>query len=389
MNTDKIRKDFPILKDGKIVYFDNACMSLKPVQVVQAMERYYYEFPGCAGRSMHKIGKRTEEEYAKAREKVAKFVNAKSGEIVFTKNTTESINLLSHSMRLGKNDVVLTTDKEHNSNLVPWQNHRHDVIKTNADGTFSMDNFEAMLSKDVKLVSVVHASNIDGVTNPVKEICSMAHDAGANVILDCAQSAPHKEIDVKRLDADFIAFSGHKMLGPSIGVLYGRRELLEELPPFMTGGDTVSRTTYKTADFLKPPEKFEAGLQNYAGAIGLAAAIDYLKDAGMKSVEKHEAELNSYATKLISEIDGISILGPSADKRGGILSFNIEGMDFHQIALMLNETSIMVRSGQHCVHSWFESRGIKGSVRASLYLYNTREEIERFAEAVKKIAKMR
>src|SRR3989338_27727 len=234
MNTDKIRKDFPILKDGKIVYFDNACMSLKPVQVVQAMERYYYEFPGCAGRSMHKIGKRTEEEYAKAREKVAKFINAKHGEIIFTKNTTESINLLSHSIKLGKNDVVLTTDKEHNSNLVPWQKHRHEIIKTNEDGTFSTKNFEDMLDKNVKIVSVVHTSNIDGVTNPVKEIAKMAHDNGALVILDCAQSAPHKEIDVKRIGADFIAFSGHKMLGPSIGVLYGKRELLEDLPHFLT-----------------------------------------------------------------------------------------------------------------------------------------------------------
>ncbi len=389
MNAEKTRKDFPILKDGKVVYFDNACMSLKPVQVVQAMERYYYEFPGCAGRSMHKIGKRTEEEYAKSREKVAKFVNAKHNEIIFTKNTTESINLLSHSIKLGKNDVVLTTDKEHNSNLVPWQGHKHEVIKTNADGMFDMKNFENMLDKNVKLVSVVHTSNIDGVTNPVKEICSMAHDVGANVILDCAQSAPHKEIDVRKLGADFIAFSGHKMLGPSIGVLYGRKDLLEGLPPFMTGGDTVSKTTYRTADFLKPPEKFEAGLQNYAGAIGLAAAIDYLKGAGMKNIEKHETELNNYATKLISGIDGMSILGPSADKRGGVLSFNVKDMDFHQIALMLNEFNIMVRSGQHCVHSWFDARGIKGSVRASLYLYNTKEEVDRFGDVMKKIAKMR
>lgn len=391
MNVDKIRKDFPILKDDKIVYFDNACMSLKPVQVVEAMNKYYLEFPGCAGRSMHKIGKRTEEEYAKAREKAAKFINAKPGEIIFTKNTTESINLVSHSLKLEKSDVVLTTDKEHNSNLIPWQRcgARHGVIKTNTDGTFSMDNFGKILGKSVKLVSVVHASNIDGVTNPAKEIAKMAHDAGALVMLDCAQSAPHKEIDAKKLGADFMAFSGHKMLGPSIGVLYGKRVLLEEMQPFMTGGDTVSRTTYKTTEFLKPPEKFEAGLQNYAGAIGLGAAMNYLKAAGMKEIERHETMLNEYATKLASEIGGISIIGPSASQRGGILSFNIEGMDFHQIALMASEMGIMLRSGQHCVHSWFDSRGIKGSVRASFYLYNTKEEVERFSEALKKISKMR
>ena len=391
MNIKKAREDFPILRDGKLVYFDNACMSLKPVQVVQAMERYYYEFPGCAGRSMHRIGKRTEEEYARARERTARFMNAKHGEIIFTKNTTESINLVSHSMKLGKNDTVLTTDKEHNSNLVPWQRcgARHEVIRTNEDNTFSMDNLGKMLNKSVKLVSVVHTSNIDGVTNPAKEISKMAHDAGAKVLMDCAQSAPHKEMDAKRMGADFIAFSGHKMLGPSIGVLYGRKELLDGMEPFMTGGDTVSRTTYKTADFLKPPEKFEAGLQNYAGAIGLAAAMDYLNGIGMKNIEKHESELNRAATEIISEIKGAGILGPSHEQRSGILSFNIKGMDFHHIALMLNEFSIMVRSGQHCVHSWFASRGIAGSARASFYLYNTAEEVERFGDALRKISALR
>ena len=391
MNIKKAREDFPILRDGKLVYFDNACMSLKPVQVVQAMERYYYEFPGCAGRSMHRIGKRTEEEYARARERTARFMNAKHGEIIFTKNTTESINLVSHSMKLGKNDTVLTTDKEHNSNLVPWQRcgARHEVIRTNEDNTFSMDNLGKMLNKSVKLVSVVHTSNIDGVTNPAKEISKMAHDAGAKVLMDCAQSAPHKEMDAKRMGADFIAFSGHKMLGPSIGELYGRKELLDGMEPFMTGGDTVSRTTYKTADFLKPPEKFEAGLQNYAGAIGLAAAMDYLNGIGMKNIEKHESELNRAATEIISEIKGAGILGPSHEQRSGILSFNIKGMDFHHIALMLNEFSIMVRSGQHCVHSWFASRGIAGSARASFYLYNTAEEVERFGDALRKISALR
>ncbi|MBI2579807.1 MAG: cysteine desulfurase [Candidatus Aenigmarchaeota archaeon] len=391
MNIEKLRKDFPILKDGKIIYFDNACMSLKPVQVVRAMERYYYEFPGCAGRSMHKIGKRTEEEYAKSREKAAKFINAKHGEIVFTKNTTESINLVSHSIKLGKNDTVLTTDKEHNSNLIPWQRcgARHEVIVTNEDGTFSMENLKKILNKSVKLVSVVHTSNIDGVTNPAKEISKMAHDAGAKVLLDCAQSAPHKEIDVKRIGADFIAFSGHKMLGPSIGVLYGRRDLLEGMEPFMTGGDTVSRTTYRSAEFLKPPEKFEAGLQNYAGAIGHAAAMDYLNGIGMKNIERHETGLNECATKSLSEIEGVGILGPRASERSGILSFNIEDIDFHQIALMASEMGIMLRSGQHCVHSWFASRGIAGSVRASFYLYNTRDEVDKFVDALKKIAALR
>ncbi len=390
MNLDKIREDFPLFKK-KIIYFDSACMSLKPVQVVKAMERYYYEFPGCAGRSMHKIGKQTEEEFEKARKNIAKFINAKQEETIFTKNTTESINLIAHSFDLQAADAVLTTDKEHNSNLVPWQlcGAEHITVKTNDDGTFNMENFQSALSKKIKLVSIVHTSNIDGVTNPAKEIIKMAHDYGSMALLDCAQSAPHKEIDVKKLNADFIAFSGHKMLGPSIGVLYGKYDLLEELKPFITGGDTVSETTFDTAKFLRPPEKFEGGLQNYASALGLSAAVDYLKDAGMNNIEKHEAQLNEHATNLISDIDGIDIIGPDAEKRSGILSFNISKMDFHQIALLLNEMNIMIRSGQHCVHSWFNSRGIKGCARASFYLYNTKEETERFADSLKKISKMR
>ncbi len=396
MNPDKIREDFPILHkkiNGKpIIYFDNACMSLKPKQVIEAMNEYFEKYPACVGRSSHKLSNMATEKYNEARKKVADFINAKHNEIVFTKNTTESLNLVANTLKLKKGDVVITTDKEHNSNLVPWQLLRerkgiiHKVVKSGNDGAFDIDGFEKMMDKDVKLVSMVHTSNIDGSTIPAKEIAKIAHDHGALVMLDGAQSVPHKKTDVKKIDADFLAFSGHKMLGSSIGVLYGKYHLLEGLEPFIVGGDTVEYTTYESHKFLKPPEKFEAGLQNYAGAIGLGAATEYLNKIGMENVERHEHELNKYIMALIGNIDGIKIIASN----GGIISFNINGMEFHDVALMLDEmANIAVRSGQHCVHSWFNANKIKGFVRASLYLYNTKNEGDIFADNLKNIVKLR
>lgn len=396
MDLEKIREDFPILHkkiNGKpIIYFDNACMSLKPRQVVTAMNEYFEEYPACVGRSSHKLSNTATERYTEARKKVADFINAKHNEIVFTKNTTESLNLVANSLGLKKGDVVITTDKEHNSNLVPWQLLRerrgivHKVVMSKEDGTVDMDMLEKMMNDNVKLVSMVHTSNIDGSTIPAKEIAKIAHDHGALVMLDGAQSVPHKKTDVKKIDADFLAFSGHKMLGPSIGVLYGKYHLLEGLEPFMVGGDTVEFTTYESHKLLKPPEKFEAGLQNYAGAIGLGAATEYLNRIGMENIERHEHELNKYIMALIGNIDGIEIIASN----GGIISFNIKGMNFHDVALMLDETAnIAVRSGQHCVHSWFNANKIMGSVRASFYLYNTTSEGEVFIDSLKKIVKLR
>jgi cysteine desulfurase/selenocysteine lyase len=257
--------------------------------------------------------------------------------------------------------------------------------------TFDLKEFEKMI-KGVKLVSMVHSSNLDGYTTPAEEIIKIAHENDALVMLDGAQSAPHKLVDVKKLDVDFFAFSGHKMLGPSgTGVLYGKYDLLKELNPFIVGGDTVQSSTYDSCVFLNPPEKFEAGLQNYAGSIGLAAAAKYLMDVGKENIQKHEKELNKFITEELNKIDGISIIGPeSSDLRGGIISFNIEGLKYHDIALMLNErANIMVRSGQHCVHSWFNAHKISGSVRASLYLYNTMEEAHAFIDNIKEIIKLR
>ena len=363
MNITKIRKDFPPLQqkinNKPIIYFDNACMSLRPRQVITAMNEYYEQYPGCAGRSNHKFGKRVTEKYNEARRTIANFIGAKkSEEIIFTRNTTEGLNLIAYSLDLKKNDVVLTSDREHNSNLIPWQilsksvGVSHKIIESKEDMTFDLERFENMMNKKVKLVSIVHTSNLDGYTLPIEKIIKIAHDYEALVAIDGAQSVPHKKLDVKKLDIDFLVFSGHKMLGPSgIGILYGKYHLLEELKPFIVGGDTVEKTSYNSFTMLKPPEKFEGGLQNYAGSMGLAAAVKYLENIGLENIEKNETELNHLITKGIQNIDGLTIIGPEQPEfRSGIMSFNIKGINFHDIALMLDDlANIMIRSGQHCV----------------------------------------
>lgn len=401
MLPETLRFDFPILQKriaGKpIIYFDNACMTLKPTPVIAAMDDYYENFPACVGRSAHKLGKLATERYAKAREKVAKLIGAKPEEVVFTRNTTEGINLIANCFNLKSGDVVLTTDKEHNSNLLPWQQLKekgvvHRICFSKPDGTFDLESFKKNLDGTVKLVSMVHTSNLDGTTIPVEQIIKLAHANGSLVLLDAAQSVPHKKIDVKKMDVDFLAFSGHKMCGPTgVGVLYGKFELLKQLKPFMVGGDTVKTTTYTSAEFLLPPEKFEAGLQNYAGAIGLGTAAEYLQKIGLENIEKHEIELNKFITEEISKIPGVKILGPqNPELRGGIISFVVEGMDMHYIAQLLdNLENIAVRSGQHCVHSWFNANKVPGSVRASLYFYNTKEEAKIFIDTLKKICALR
>lgn len=403
MDVEKIRQDFPILQqkvNGKApVYFDNACMSLKPRQVVDAMNDYYYKFTGCVGRSNHSFGRMATEKCEEARKTMARFISAKKREeFVFTRNTTEGINLIAYSLGLGKGDTVLTTDREHNSNLIPWQllakrkGINHMVLKSREDMTFDMEGFEKALSEGVRLVSMVMSSNLDGYSLPAKEIVKTAHKKGALVMLDGAQAVPHKKVDMQSLDVDFFAFSGHKMLGPTgTGGLYGKYKLLENLEPFIVGGDTVEGSTYTDHKFLKPPEKFEAGLQDYAGIIGMAEAARYLMKIGQDNVAKHEISLNRIITEGISDINGIRIIGPQDPaQRSGIVSFIINGMDYHEIALLLDhQYAIMTRSGQHCVHSWFNAHGIKGSTRASLYLYNTEEETAYFAKSLKSVAKLK
>jgi cysteine desulfurase/selenocysteine lyase len=402
MDLKKIRQDFPILQEGSgrksVVYLDSACQSLRPKQVTDAANQYYLRMQACSGRSMHQLAAEVTRQCDQARSAVAKFLGAgKKEEIVFTRNTTEGINLVTNSLELKPGDVILIGDKEHNSNLIPWQIQAKKrgivlkIIPSKADNTFDLEVFEKLLSPQVRLVALGHTSNLDGVTTPVEEVIKKVHRSGALVLLDAAQSAPHRKIQVKALDVDFLALSGHKMLGPSgMGVLFGKYQLLEQMDPFLVGGDTVALSTYETCQFLPPPEKFEAGLQDYAGIIGMGAAVKYLQDIGFDAIQKQEHLLNECLTNEIKDIPGLKIIGPADPKqRGAIVSFFIEGIDSHRIALMLDQmANIMVRSGQHCVHSWFNARHIQGSVRASTYFYNTVEEAMLLASNLKKIRKV-
>jgi len=399
LNVEKIRQDFPVLQkmihNKPIIYFDNACMTMRPVQVIEKIKEYYMEYPACGDRSLHKLGKRVDEEVSKAKELVKKFINAKDAkELILTKNTTEGINLVANSLALKPGDVVLGTDKEHNSNLLPWQRLApkgvvYDYAESDEDGSFSLDNFRRKLNKKVRLVAMVMSSNMDGTSIPAKEIVKIAHDNGSLVLFDGAQAVPHHEVDMRKLDVDFLAFSGHKMMGPTgTGILYGKQHLLEELSPFLVGGGTVIDSTHTTAKYEEAPHKFEAGLQDYAGIIGLGEAANYIMKTGRDNIEKQETMLNKVVTAELADM--VSILGPKdAAKRSGIFSFNAGSADPHEIAMMLDQMeNICVRSGAHCVHSWFNAHNMRGSVRASFYLYNTPEECRKFVDTLKMVMKI-
>lgn len=401
-NVTKVRQDFPLLADAtdnnKIIYLDNACQSLRPKQVISAITEYYSEYPACGGRSMHRLASKVTRKCDEARGAIANFIGAKKKEeIIFTRNTTEGINLVANSLGLKKGDVVITTDKEHNSNLIPWQVLKekigivHKIVPSDVAGFLDTEEYRKMLKEGATLVSMGYTSNLDGVSIPAEEVVTLAHQIGAKVMLDGAQAVPHKKINVTKLDVDFLTFSGHKMLGPSgTGVLYGKRLLLDNLDPFLVGGDTVESSTYDSHKYLPVPEKFEAGLQDYAGILGLGEAVRYLSNIGFDAIQKQEQDLNTYITNEIIKNPRINILGPKDPSlRGGIISFTVENADVHQVALMLDSSSnIMVRSGQHCVHSWFNARNIKGSVRASLYFYNTMEEAEHFVKSINKVLRV-
>jgi len=338
MNLSDLRKDFPILKKRSIVYLDTACQSLRPQQVIEKITDYYENFPACSGRSMHKLAAIVTQKCDEARSQIARFLGAKKKEeIIFTRNTTEGINLVANSLDFEPGDVVLVTGKEHNSNLIPWQilvNKKGvhlKILQPKADGTFDMETFEQVMKTPVKLVSFGYSSNLDGVTIPAEKIIKIAHKQGAYVLLDAAQTAPHHKINVKNLDVDFLALSGHKMLGPSgTGVLFGKFKLLEEMSPFLVGGDTVANSTYHNCEFLPVPEKFEAGLQDYAGIIGLGEAAKYLQMVGFDTIEKQEKLLNQAIDNGLRDISGLNIIGPADPTlRGGISTFYIKGIDSH------------------------------------------------------------
>jgi cysteine desulfurase / selenocysteine lyase len=401
MNLDKVRSDFPILQrkiDGKpFIYFDSACTSLKPKQVVDAVVAYYTEYSACALRSVHKLAVRATNEFNKSREKVAKFVNAKRAEeIIWTRNTTEAINLVAYGLKLSKGDKMVTTNLEHTSGMMPWQFKAKreglelDFVLCDSEGEFNEEDFKKKIDRRTKLVSVIHASNVTATKSPLENIIKIAHDNGSLVLVDGAQSVPHMGVDVRKLDIDFLAFSGHKMCGPTgIGCLYGKHDLLKDLKPFMVGGETIKDIDLKTCTLEDVPYRFEAGIQHYAGAIGLGAAVDYLTSVGMKNIENHEKELSKVLMKGLTGIQNLELIGPKDfDKRVALAAFNIKGMEPHDVAIMLDEQNIFVRSGMHCaypIHRFLHD--MKGSVRASLYLYNTKEEVEAFVEKLSGIAK--
>jgi cysteine desulfurase/selenocysteine lyase len=316
----------------------------------------------------------------------------KSSEIVFTKNATESMNIVANGLNLKQGDRVLTSDKEHNANVVPWHHLakykgiKYDVLPAKDNYYFDIEALKESLDSKTKLFSFVHTSNLDGHTNPAKEIVEICHDKGIRVMIDTAQSAPHKEVNVVDLDVDFAAVSAHKFCGPSgMGALYGKYDELKELIPTYVGGSTVVNSTYKDYELLPPPSCFEPGLQNYAGAIGSGAAAEYIMDIGRDNIQEHENKLNKLMTKELRDVESLDLVGPSdVNQRGGIFSFNLDGWDPTEIAMHLDEEyNVAIRSGMHCVHSWFNSRGIKGTARASVYLYNNENDVLSFTNAIK------
>lgn len=395
MDVSSIRKDFPTMRNSGSVYLDSACQSLKPDSVIKKILEYYNEFPACGGRSVHSMGTRVSMEIDDAREKVAGFFGVKEpNNIIFTKNCTEGLNTVARGFGLKRGDAVLTTDVEHNSNHVQWLEMAEETgirrvyCKTSFHGEFDIEEFKRVLSKDVKLVSVCQTSNITGYTIPIKEITEIAHDNGSAVSVDGAQAAPHMPVDLIDLDVDFYSASIHKMLGPAgVGMLYGKSERLEKLKPLIYGGGIVGLTTYDSVKISPSPEKFEAGLSNYPGIIGTSAAIDYLQKVGMDNIAAHEVHLQRIMQKGLEDVKGLSLIGPEdPSKRGGVFSFNLKGLNSHDVAMMLdNMDSIMIRSGMHCAHPFFVSRKIDGCARASVYLYNDDKDMERFVTAVNKI----
>lgn len=397
MDLKSVRRDFPLFQQDKPpIYLDSACQSLRPRQVVEAMNEYYYDFPACGGRSVHRLATEVSIRLDQSREDLASFVGVKDAEcIIFTKSATESMNAVAKGLLLKKGDRVVTTDMEHNSNHVPWvllakeKGIRRGYVPFSELENGDLEPLKEELEKGVKLLSVVHTNNVDGSTIPLREMTELAHDHGALVMADGCQFAPHNPMDLAELDVDFYAWSMHKMLGPSgTGILYGKRELLEKVEPLVTGGGGVSLTTYESADILPIPERFEAGLQNYAGIIGSGAAVRYLRDIGMDDIAEHEHRLNAMATNGLKDVRNLSMLGPDDPRRkSGIFSFNLKGMLPHDVAMILDEiASVLIRSGMHCVHPYFTSRGLEGCARASFYLYNTEEEVRTFIDSVKYVA---
>jgi cysteine desulfurase/selenocysteine lyase len=372
------RGDFPRL-DG-IHYLDSACMSLRPRQVIDKVEEYYTEYPSCPGRSNYSMAERATEELESARESVAELVGTAPENIVLNSGTTEGINTVARGFDF---EDVVVSDREHNSNLLPWQERGAEITAIPTDDGFDFSRLKSEVSEG-DMVSVVHTSNLDGYTLPVGEIVEAAHDRGARVLVDAAQSVPHQPVDVEDIGADFVAFSGHKMLGPSgTGVLYVDPEVQEELGALNTGGGAVEDAGFETSEPKDFPHRMEAGLPNIAGLVGLGRAAEYISDIGMGRIHSHEQELSQRLRDGIGDIGSVSEVGREAP---GVFSLAVDGVDPHQVSLMLDQRDIAVRSGMHCLHSWFHSRSQEPTVRASLHLYNDENDIDALTQALNQIA---
>jgi cysteine desulfurase/selenocysteine lyase len=398
-NVEKVRADFPALDQivhGKpLVYLDNAATTQKPGTVIQALQQFYCEDCANIHRGVHELSARATECYECSRVKVQRFLNAReSAEIIFLRGTTEAINLVANTYGrkfIGADDEIIISAMEHHSNIVPWQmlceftGAKLRVIPMNDEGELLLDEYDKMLGPKTKFVSVVHASNALGTVNPIKKIIEMAHVYGAPVLIDGAQSAAHMKVDVQELDADFYAFSGHKIYGPTgIGVLYGRRELLDKMPPYQGGGDMISSVTFERTTYNKLPYKFEAGTPNIEGTIGLGAAIDYIENLGMENIASYEHDLLEYATERVSAIPGIRIIGTAAEK-SGVISFLIGDVHPHDIGTILDQEGIAIRAGHHCAQPVMKRFGVPATARASFAMYNTREEVDRLVQGIEKV----
>ncbi len=402
LNVPKIKADFPILgrtiRDKRLVYLDSAATSQKPRQVIDATSDYYSRYNANVHRAIYELGEESTREYEGAREKIAAFIGAKSpNEIVFTKSTTESINVIAYGYglkgKIAKGDEIVGSVMEHHSNHVPWhfvKDHKGAVLKyvdVNDDGTLKMEQYDDLLSKRTKIVTVALCSNVLGTINPVKEIVKRAHEVGAICVVDAAQAAPHMPIDVGDLDADFLAFSGHKMLGPTgIGVLYGKPELLEATEPLLGGGEMIREVHLGSAKWNDVPYKFEGGTPNIAGAIGLGVAVDYLSNIGMEAVRAHEMEITQYALEKLGRLKGVRTFGPKdVTKRAGVVSFTIDNAHPHDIASILDVEGICVRSGHHCAQPLMERFGLPATARASFYIYNDLEDVDALVAGIKRV----
>jgi len=404
LDVEAVRADFPILRrtvrnDRPLVYLDSGATSQKPVQVLDAERAFYTEHNSAAHRGAHLLGEEATDAYENARITVAAFIGADPGEIVFTKNATEAINLVAYAMsnarsgrlHLGPGDEVLVTEMEHHANLVPWQQLCERTgatlrwFRVTPEGRLDLDDIDTLITGRTKIVAVTHQSNVTGVIPPVAEIARAAHEKGALVLADGAQSVPHQPVDVAALGVDFLAFSGHKMLAPyGIGVLFGRAEVLEEMPPFLTGGSMIEVVRMEGSTFMPPPQRFEPGVPPAAQAVGLAAACDYLSALGMANVAAHEESLTAYALDTLGAIGGVRILGPLTTKdRGGAVSFDVQDVHPHDVGQILDEFGVAVRADHHCAWPLHRALGVAASTRASFYLYNTHAEIDVLADAIR------